>query len=566
MHDKSIGMIWETLSAMRDLPRLQEIASVLVRYGLGDLMKRLGIINVLKRAGRILRWKESEAHKQLETPERVRLALEALGPTFVKLGQVLATRVDIFPPDWIAEFEKLQSKVPAVAFEELRPELEKALGGDPEQIFRHLNPVAVAAASIAQVHTAELADGTPVVLKVRRPGVVPKIEADLRILAHIARLLELEIPEVRRYRPTQVVAQFKRSLRRELDFAMEARNIERFSQNFAQDPTVLIPRVYWEWTRETVNVQQAIQGIAGTDLAAVDRAGLDRRLLAARGADAVLKMILVDGYSHADPHPGNVFYLPGERLGMVDFGMVGRLSNPRRNEIVDLLTGLVRKDERAMIDVLLNWTDDRGIDEGKLAADVGEFVFNYENLPLKDINFGLLLREITVIIRENSLVLPPDLTLLFKTLITLEGLGRQLDPAFQMLDHLTPFIERVVKERYAPAALVARGRHSLTDLLGAVIDIPRDFARLVKDARRGGMRIDLDLKRLDHFGHQLDKSTSRLTLGILTASLVVGSSIVMTVKGGPSLLGLPLFGLLGFLVAFLNSMWLILSIWRSGKD
>lgn len=219
-----------------------------------------------------------------------------------------------------------------------------------------------------------------------------------------------------------------------------------------------------------------------------------------------------------------------------------------------------------MIDVLLNWTDERGIDEGKLAADVGEFVFNYENLPLKDINFGLLLREITVIIRENSLVLPPDLTLLFKTLITLEGLGRQLDPAFQMLDHLTPFIERVVKERYAPAALAARGRHSLSDLLGAVIDIPRDFARFVKDARRGGMRIDLDLKRLDHFGQQLDKSTSRLTLGILTASLVVGSSIVMTVKGGPSLLGLPLFGLVGFLVACLNSMWLIVSIWRSGKD
>ena len=559
-------MVWETINVMRDLARLHEITSVLVRYGLGDMVRRLGIVSILERAGRILHWQESSDIMHLEPAVRVRRAMEELGPTFVKLGQVLATRVDVFPPNWIAEFEKLQSAVPPVPFEELLPELEAALGAAPSTIFRDLQTEPLAAASVAQVHLAKLQDGTPVVLKIRRPGIRPKIEADLRILAHIAGLVELEIPESRRYQPTQVVAQFRRSLRRELDFAMEARNIERFIENFAGDETVLIPKVYWEWTSEVMNVQQHLEGIAGNDLAAVEAAGLDRRLLAARGADAVLKMILVHGFFHADPHPGNVFYLPGNRIGMIDFGMVGRLTDPRRNQIVDLLAALAHKDEEGMLEVLLDWTGDASVDEARLGSDVGDLVFNYENVQLKDLNLGALLSELTVIMRDHSLVLPPDLTLLFKALITLEGLGQQLDPEFAMIEHLTPFVRRVITDRFKPAALFKRGKHGLRDMVSIVSGLPRDLARLLREARRGKIRIDLDLKRLDHFGHQIDRSANRLTLGVLTASLVIGSSIVMTVKGGPELFGLPVFGLLGFLIAFFNSVWIIFSIWRSGRD
>ena len=559
-------MVWETINVMRDLGRLHEITSVLVRYGLGDMVRRLGIVSILERAGRILHWKESSDIMHLEPAVRVRRAMEELGPTFVKLGQVLATRVDVFPPNWIAEFERLQSEVPPVPFEELLPELEAALGAPPATVFRELHTEALAAASVAQVHLAKLQDGTPVVLKIRRPGIRPKIEADLRILAHIAGLVELEIPESRRYQPAQVVAQFRRSLRRELDFAMEARNIERFIENFAGDETVLIPRVYWEWTSDVMNVQQHVDGIAGNDLAAVEAAGLDRRLLAARGADAVLKMILVHGFFHADPHPGNVFYLPGNRIGMIDFGMVGRLTDPRRNQIVDLLAAVAGKNEEGMLEVLLDWTGDTPVDEAKLGSDVGDLVFNYENVHLKDLNLGALLSELTVIMRDHSLVMPPDLTLLFKALITLEGLGQQLDPEFAMIEHLTPFVRGVITERYMPAALIKRGKHGMREMMSIVSGLPRDLARLLREARRGKIRIDLDLKRLDHFGHQIDRSSNRLTLGVMTASLVIGSSIVMTVKGGPELFGLPVFGLLGFLVAFLNSVWIIFSIWRSGRD
>lgn len=559
-------MIWETLNVMRDLPRLHDITSILIRYGMADIVRALGIGTLLERAGRFLHWKAQTDIVHLDAPVRVRRALEELGPTFVKLGQVMATRVDVFPPNWITEFEKLQSSVPPLPFEVLLPQLEAALGCSPHDVFLDLQTEAAAAASIAQVHHARLQDGTPVILKIRRPGIRARIDADLRILMHLARLVEHEMPELRRYQPVQIVLQFSRSIRRELDLAAEARNIERFAENFAGSDAIVIPQVFWEWTSESMNVQQWVDGVPGNDLAAVEAAGLDRKQLGARGADAVLKMVMIDGFYHADPHPGNVFYLPGNRIAMVDFGMVGRLTDLRRDQLVDLLAALAGKDDEAMLDVLLEWTGDAAVDESKLAADVNEFVFNYVNVPLGDLRLGALLGDLTRIMRDHCLVMPADFAMLFKTLITLEGLGRQLDPEFDMVEHLTPFVRKVITDRYTPAALIKRGKRNFHDIFSLFTGLPRDVARLIKEARRGKFKIDLDLKRLERFSHQIDRSANRLTLGILTASLVIGSSIVMTVKGGPTLFGLPLFGLLGFVAAFFNSVWLILSIWRSGKD
>ncbi len=560
-------MLLETVSAIRDLPRLHEITTVMIRHGFGDVMRRLGVISLLERTGQMLHLAQAEEkHAVLETPQRIRLAFEELGPTFIKLSQLLATRVDVFPPDWIAEFEKLQDSAPPVPFDKLLPTLEKALGHSPFELFRGLQTEPCGSASIAQVHRATLLDGTAVVLKVRRPDIRPKIEADLRILNHIAVLIEAEIPEARRYQPVQIVREFGRSLLRELDLALEARTQERFRENFANDPGIVIPRIYWEWTCQHLNVQQYISGIAGNDLAAVAAAGLDRKLLAARGADAVLKMILLDGYFHADPHPGNVFYLADNRLALLDYGMVGRLSDQRRNQIVDLLIALSQHDEQGILEVLLEWTEDGDVDESRLYRDVNELASDYEFRALKDIRLGDLLSEITAIMRAHSIMLPSDLTLLFKAFITLEGLGLKLDPDFHITDHLAPFLQRVIRRRYHPATLFKRGRSGLHDVLTLIGGLPRDAARLLKQARRGQLKIDLDVKRLDHFGRQIDHSTNRLTIGVLTAALIIGSSIVMTVQGGPTLFGLPLFGLLGFMIAFFNSIWIVLSIWRADKE
>ena len=558
-------MLWETISVVRDLPRLHEIASVMIRYGWGDLVRVLGISGVLERAGRVLHWQSTSEISQLEAPVRIRRALEELGPTFVKLGQLLATRVDMFPPHWITEFEKLHSQVPAVPYEVLHPSLVEALKGNPNDVFAEFDPVPLAAASIAQVYRATLKDGTPVVVKMRRPGIEGVIRADLRILEHAAKLLESEVADSRRYDPVQIVSQFRRSLKRELDLAKEARNIDQFARDFADDPLVKIPKVYWEFTNDRVNVQEEIVGMAGVSPDRLRASGLDPKLLAARGADTVLRMVLEHGYFHADPHPGNVLFLPDNRIGMIDFGMVGMLTSSRRHQIVDLLHALTLKDEQALLQVLLDWSGESVIDEDRLAYDVTELLQSYDDLQLKDVKIGALLNDITALMRDNNLLLPADLTLLFKTLITLEGLGQQLDPEFHMIDHLTPFVERIIQQRYTPGALLARGRKTVREALEVVADLPRDLQHLLRDIRRGRVKIDLDLKRLDQFGHQLDSASNRLTMGILTASLVVGSSIIMTVEGGPKLFGLPLFGLLGFLIAFFNSLWIIFAIWRSGK-
>ncbi|WP_024303610.1 AarF/ABC1/UbiB kinase family protein [Pseudogulbenkiania sp. MAI-1] len=559
-------MLKETLIAMRDLPRLKEITGILFRHGLGQFAQRLKLPRALAKAGAWLNLPLPEGDEGLPPPVRVRLAFEELGPTFIKLGQILSTRVDVFPPEWIAEFEKLQSHVPPLHPEQVPQLVKHALGSSIEELFDEFEMQPIGSASIAQVHRATLKDGTVVAVKLRRPGIVPKVQADLRILEHIAGLIELEFPDARRYQPTGIVNEFARSLNREMNLAVEARNMERFGRDFADDPFVHVPGVYWDYTNPAVNVQDFIDGHAATRVDMLREAGLDPTTLADRGADAVLRMILINGFFHADPHPGNVIFQPDNCIAFIDFGMVGRISHTRRDEIVDLLAALSERDERAMIDVLIEWTGTTPVDEDKFADDISEFMFQYEHIPLKDLNISQLIIDIMSLIRDHGIVLPPDMAMLFKALITLEGLGRQLNPDFQLVEHLTPFVRELILNRYTPQTLLKRGKQTLVEAASIIGDLPRDLIRLGKDIRHGKFRINFDLQRLDSFGRQIDRTANRLTMGIVTGCLIIGSSIVMTVDAGPKLFGLPFFGFMGFMVAFFNSLWLIWSIWRAGKE
>ena len=559
--------MWESLGTVRDLGRLQEIAGVLIRYGFGDMVRRIGMSAALERTGRMLHWDDPEAMAHMAPPERVRCAMQDLGPTFVKLGQVMATRVDLLTPEWTTELGKLQNAVPALPFAQVRPQLVEDLGADPEAVFERLEEAPLAAASLAQTHRAWLADGSAVVLKVRRPGIRDTVEADLRLMARLAEIVEERAPDLRRYHPAEVVQQFSASLRRELDFAAEGRNAERIAANFAGHDEVVVPRVYWEWTSERLNVQECLQGIAGTDLAAVDAAGLDRAQLAATGAGIVLKMVLEDGFFHADPHPGNIFYLPDGRIGVIDFGMVGRVSEQRRFQIVQLLHGLVERESAPVADVLMEWGEGGGeVDEARLQADVGAFVDQYRGVPLKDLRMGLMLTDVTTILRENGLSLPPDLALMIKAFLTLEGMGRQLDPDFDMAGAARPFLQRVVLQRYSPRTLLKRGRRTALDAMELVGDLPRELRRLLRTARRGRLHLQVEVTSLKAFGEQVDRAANRLTMGVITAALVVGSSIVMnSAGGGVSSRWLLALGVLGFVGAGLIGLWILLSIWRSGR-
>jgi len=558
-------MFWEGLSAARDLGRLHDIASILIRYGFGDAVRRLGLSTALEKAGKALHWKDAEQYARMEPPQRVCKALEDLGPTFVKLGQLLSTRSDLFSQEWIIEFEKLQDHVLAVSFDELRAQLEEDLGAQPEEIFPYFETQAMAAASIAQAHRAQLADGTDVILKIRRPGIRPIVESDLRLLERFAEMAETEVEGIQRFQPRELVRQFSRSLRRELDLAGECRNAERISNNLKDDLNIIVPKVYWSWVSERLNIQEYIDGISGRDLKAVDEANLDRKLLAKRGANAVLKMVLEDGFFHADPHPGNVFYLADEGIAFIDFGMVGHLSEERRYQVVDLIYGMVERKTQIVVDVLLDWSRSFQVNTEALSNEVDAFIDQYHGLPLKQLSLTGMLTDLMTILREHQLSLPPDLALLVKALITLEGMGRQLDPDFDMVSEIHPFLRRTLVSRYSPDALAKRGWQSLTSMLNLLSSLPKDFHVLIKSARRGVLQVKVDVTRLDSFAERLDGAASRLTVGTVTSALIIGSSIVMTIKGGPTLFGLPMFGLIGFIGAAIGGIWLLLSVWRSGK-
>lgn len=554
-------MLWEALGAARDLGRVQQIAAVLVRYGFGGLVRRVGMAGALERAGKALHWREPEDLARLEPPARVRRALEELGPTFVKLGQILATRGDLFPPEWIVEFGKLQDAAPALPFEDLRGQLIEDLGEAPEAVFAELDPVPLAAASLAQVHRARLADGTAVVLKVRRPGIRPVIEADLRLLDRLAEIIEKEAPELVRYRPREVIRQFAHSLRRELDFSAEGRHAERIAALFVGSPEIVVPRIHWQWTGERLNVQDFIEGIPGRQAAALPE-GFDRRLLARRGADAVLRMMLEAGFFHADPHQGNVFYLPGNRIAFIDFGMVGRLSEARRFEVATLMHGLVGRDAGKVADVLLDWSADSNGDADALRSEIEAFVDDYHGVPLKKLDLGALLADVVAILREHGLALPPDLALMIKAFITLEGMGRQLDPDFDIAGEAAPFLREVLLAHLAPRAIARRGWEALLGGVQMLAGLPQDLGRLLRAARRGKLQLEVDVPALKSFGDQLDRAASRLTMAIVTAALIVGSSIVMTVDRGG---GVATLGLLGFIAAMLGGLWVLISVWRGGR-
>ena len=585
-------MLWQALTAVRDIGRLHDIASILIRYGFGDMVRRMGMANALERAGRALHWNEAEELAHMDPPARVRRAMEALGPTFVKLGQLLATRVDLFEPEWIAEFSRLQDSAHTATYEGIHQQLTEDLGAAPEAVFAAFDPEPLAAASMAQVYRARLEDGTEVVVKVRRPGIRLTVEADLRWMARLAELAESESPELRALQPREVVRQFTQSLRRELDFASECRNAERIAQNFArytgfngdsvpkakvvgapaqvvappapQEPIIVIPRVFWQWTSERVCVQEFIAGISGRQLERVDQAGLDRQVLARRGAQAVLKMIVEDGFFHADPHPGNVFYLPGNRIAFIDFGMVGRLSEARRDQLMRLLLGLVQHEPQRVADVMIEWTGDGATDEDGLTLEIQAFVQQYHGVALKQLRLGAMLTDLVTILRQHQLRLPPDLSLLIKAFVSLEGMGHELDPDFNMAAEAMPLLQKTLRARYAPSAVLQRGWHGVKDMLSLLSGLPQDVSRLLRAAKRGRLEIHIDVLHLKRLGNQLDSAANRLVVGVVVAALIIGSSIVMTVPGGPTLLGLPFFGLLGFVGALLGSLWLLVSIWRSG--
>mgnify|MGYP006281496243 CR=1 FL=1 len=536
------------------LPRYQEIVSTFVRHGFGFA---LDLVPASRRWRRRLRPLPVSEPKSL--PVHFRQALEELGPTFVKLGQVLSTRPDLLPPAYITELSLLQDEVPPLAWDEIQDVLEEELR-EVEQTFRHVEPQPKAAASLGQVHTATLPDGTDVVIKIQRPNIRKTIETDLSILHDIARYAQRHTPLGQMYHPEEIAEDFANTLREEMNYLREGRNADRFRENFRREPDIYIPRVYWSHTTRRMLTLERIEGIKIDNIEAIDAAGFDRSKIAEHAARLSIQEILVDGFFHADPHPGNLVVMDDGALGVMDFGMVGHLSDQDRIDLIRIYTVAVRMDAEGLVDELIHiGAAPADVDRSSLTRDLNRLMLRYHDLPLKAIQANEVMREIRPIIYEYHLHLPTNLWLLSKSLTMMEGIGRRLDPNFDIFAFSRPYVNRLIREVVLP------NRRQLERLLhkgmvwGDLLDeIPRTgLALLNRLENKEPIPLSIDKQNLD----RLDTLATRLALSLIITGMTIGIALVMPTLGatGPWLRTILV---ISFVIALGLGLGVIITIFR----
>lgn len=508
----------------KHLRRSREIAHILARHGFDWLLTGWdgGMAGALRRwMGRM----QIEAHSG---PEHVRLALEELGTTFIKLGQVLSTRPDLVPPEYLAELSKLQDNVRPAPYSQISAIIERELGHLPEQIFASFETSPQAVASIGQVHRARLTDGSPVVVKVQRPGVDAQVVQDLAMLSHLAALLVKRDDWGDAYDFQGWVDEFSLALRDELDFTLEGRNADRMRRNFTDDSAVHIPLVYWDYTTPRVLVLEEIQGIKISQLGAVEAAGLNRQALAATCARITLVQIFRHGFFQADPHPGNFFIKSDGTIGLIDFGQMGRLDAPLREVLLRLMMAIAQHDADRLVDELLALgTTRQRLNRNALKRDLDHVIYRYSDRAPRDISGAQLFAQVTTIALKHRLQLPAELTLLAKVVVMDEGLGSYLDPDFRLMEFARPYFEEFWLENLSPAAIARRIKDTSLDVAEISQDLPRHLKRLLVQLERGEIAFEGRLEESRTVVKNLHRAANRISLSVLIAGVIIGLSTVI---------------------------------------
>ncbi len=552
---------------IRSIRRYRQILGILIKYGFGQVIEQLNIDYYLELGRRIVTLgKTAKEVERLSIPQRLRLAMEELGPTFVKLGQILSTRPDLIPYEYAEEFRKLQDRVPRFNNNDVHLQIFKEFGETSDDLFAEFSDLPIAAASIGQVHRARLKTGEDVVLKIQRPDIEKTIETDLDILMGLAYLIENHLSDQMIADPTAIVSEFRRVIQRELDYTREGRTIDRFASNFSDDDTILIPHVFWEFTGKTILTMSYMDGIKINDYPQLVEAGYDLKIIASNGADTFLKQVLVHGLFHGDPHPGNILVSPGNVITMLDYGMVGHLDETLKFQLIDLILAIVSRDVNRIINQLLysgDITDET--DRKQLMRDMSDFMDDYYEISLQRIDSGQLVAEFIEILQRHRIKFPADLILLAKALVSMEGLGKELDPEFNIADNLKPFIEQVIRERVSIGNIKREAEGISHAYFSLMRSLPNDLKEFINRINRNNFKINLEHRGLERLITDLDKSSNRLSFSLLIGAIIVGSSLIMQTDKGPHLFGFPALGLAGYTIAGLLGLWLAIGILRSGR-
>jgi ubiquinone biosynthesis protein len=549
----------------RHLKRYREIATILARHGLGWLALQLNLgVFIPFHWGLLGHPKRKEPYTQAE---HMRMALEDLGTTFIKLGQILSTRPDLVPPEYVTEFSKLQDSAAPFPYPQVVEVIQSELGNSPEKIFKTFDIQPRASASIGQVHAARLQDGTAVVVKVQRPGVETLVERDLEVLSDLARLAEEHTALGVNYDVTGLVEEFAFSLRNELDYTREGQNADRIRSNFSGDRRLYVPRIFWEYTTKRVLTMEEISGIKINDIESLNKAGLNRSRIAENCAHITLTMAYEHGFYHADPHPGNFFVLPDESIGLIDYGMVGQLDENQRLMLLRMDMALIRKDADRLVDELMTL----GITKGSfrrhiLKRDLSHLIQRFYDMPLKEMGASQIFNGLVEVAFRNRLQLPSDLIILFKVIAMGEGIAVRLDPEFKLMEFAEPYFKQFWLKSHSLRKQVRRiveGGQELTDL---GFDLPKHARRLLGALERGEVTFMYRLEGLQESLRQFQQAANRVSMSILAAALVIGLGLLMLIHHPPGwgeYKGL-FFGFFFFLIVLFN-LWLFWKIWRSER-
>ncbi|WP_238378838.1 ABC1 kinase family protein [Halalkalibacillus sediminis] len=553
---------------MKHMGRYREIATAFSRNGLGSIVKDLGLDQVFSLPRRV--YVRQDQHNQSKsTGVKIRSFLEELGPTFIKVGQMASTRPDVIPDDIIEELSYLQDEIEPFPFEDAKAIIEEELGWPVDEVFEELDPSPIGVASIGQVHQGVLKSGEHVAIKVQRPNIQKQIHTDLEILHELAVRAERRMQWAADYQVVDIVGEFSKAIKDELDYEKEGRNADLMTKQFEEDDTVHIPKIYWDYTTEKVLTMQFIEGFKLDDTEALKENNFGLNQVAEQVVNAIFYQIFKDGYFHADPHLGNILATEDDGIALIDVGLVGRLSPKMKTQLASLVMAMDKQDADDMIKAVKKMgVVPEDIDEHELRGDIDQFLIKYYNIPSNEMSLGQSITDIFSIAQKHQIAIPTDLTMVGKTFLTLEGVIDQLDPEFNMVEAAEPFGRALIREKYNPKRIAEKVFEQVGDYGDIVEDLPEVVSELSKMAKQRKIPIEISIPKADRFFSKLDEVSNRLSFSIvlLSFSLIMVGLIIGSAMGRQTsmLWNIPAIEI-GFVIAMLMFAWLIYSIFRSGR-
>ncbi|TAN44584.1 MAG: AarF/ABC1/UbiB kinase family protein [Nitrospirae bacterium] len=562
--------IFRFSNTYKSAKRLQFVINVFLKYGFGKIIDQSHLGRFIPFKKRIKAFGIWPDVKGPTVPERLRMAFSELGPSFIKLAQILSSRPDLITVQYADEFKKLQDEVPPFPAESAKKIIEEETKLEIGCIFAEFDEKPIAAASIAQVHKAKLHSGEEVVVKVQRPDIRDQIESDINILNYIALLLDKYVSESRFFNPQGIVDEFSKTIRKELDFNEEKRNCCRFRRNFASNPEIMIPMVYEQYSTEKVLVMERVNGVRIDDIQSVLDLGLDRKKLANAGVNSYLKQILDDGFFHADPHPGNILATPDGKIAFLDFGIVGRVSEQLKETIANMFIALLDRDLDRLIEQyvelgIIHEDVDFDTFRREFRADLAEYLEPLYCMTIQDVNFARYLDIITHLAIKHNLKTPSDLLLINKSMLVLDNLARQLDPELNFFAVAEPYAKKLISDRISPTRFYEKTKQNILDVGEATVMLPKQLRLLLKKVLKDELQIKMHHTNLPDFIKDMDKASNRISFALIVSAIIMSSAIMQSGGSGPSIFGISLFALSAFVSAFFLGLWLLISIIRSGR-